>query len=487
MKRYVTLLVAVTLSACNLLDVSPRQEMRQSDLFSREDGFKEALTGVYIRMAGAELWGANTSFYMPEVLAHTFTVGNRERFSDVALSEWNFADPEVEKLTTQVWNTAYNGIAELNNILDNIDARRDIFRNGNYELIKGEALGLRAFLHLELLRLYGPLPMTAADVDDAIPYAEKFSRNPADYVSRNYGTVKSCIVRDLDEAEKLLDKDPLRIATLRQTQFDSEPWPARPVDGWQSRRQQRFNYFAVAATRARFYHWVGMRAEAVQAAEEVISARKFRLTAAADFTPRTTNVGEVSLVFFNEQILAVDNPGHAKVIEPFFVSGTNRLTQKVADINKAYENNTTDIRNVPNRFWHERYDAGFGTANHYQKYSGNADIAAANKVPLLRLSELYLIAIENLPAGDPRVEAYFKELVDARGMSQQLLGTLVSEQAVLERMEKEWRKEFMGEGQMFFFYKKHGITHFTWPVAFDVPAAHANMSIPKPKGQIAFE
>lgn len=44
-----------------------------------------------------------------------------------------------------------------------------------YKLIKGEALGLRAFCHLDLLRLYGPIPGKQTD-KKILSYAREVSR-----------------------------------------------------------------------------------------------------------------------------------------------------------------------------------------------------------------------------------------------------------------------------------------------------------------------
>ena len=47
----------------------------------------------------------------------------------------------------------------------------------------GEAYGLRAFLHLEVLRLFGPVPKEASDADIAIPYVTEFTKDPTRTVS----------------------------------------------------------------------------------------------------------------------------------------------------------------------------------------------------------------------------------------------------------------------------------------------------------------
>lgn len=52
-------------------------------------------------------------------------------------------------------------------------------------------------------------------------------------------------------------------------------------------------------------------------------------------------------------------------------------------------------------------------------------------------------------------------------------------------MEKEYRKEFFGEGQMWFFYKKHDFTRFTWPKNKTIP--EGAYLLPIPKSQSVFD
>ena len=59
MKKYIVsiCLGMVFLSSCsNWLDVQPKTTVEEEKVFSRELGFKEALTGVYIKMASTDLY-----------------------------------------------------------------------------------------------------------------------------------------------------------------------------------------------------------------------------------------------------------------------------------------------------------------------------------------------------------------------------------------------------------------------------------------------
>lgn len=104
-------------------------------------------------------------------------------------------------------------------------------------------------------------------------------------------------------------------------------------------------------------------------------------------------------------------------------------------------------------------------------------------VPLLRLSEMYFIVFEDAAISD--MMPYFKTWRLSRGLDSSIDATLTSESTVKARMEKEWRKEFMGEGQMFFFYKKHNTQTYTWPTIYELPAGA--YELPQPKSQSIYE
>ena len=69
----------------------------------------------------------------------------------------------------------------------------------------------------------------------------------------------------------------------------------------------------------------------------------------------------------------------------------------------------------------------------------------------MRLAEMYLIMIEDSKPG--MADNHWHDYIVAEGLPESLQGTLTSETAIRNRMEKEYLKEFLGEGQMFFFYK----------------------------------
>lgn len=488
MKKIVKFMVMISLSACmgcsDWLDVNPRTEVKEDQLYETEDGFKSALTGAYIQVASANLYGKNTSLYFPELLIQTWSPGG-DTYNhplEAYIPKWDFKQKDVEPFLETMYKSYYKCIAHLNNVLGNLDSHGAVFMHGNYDLIKGEALGLRAFLHLDLLRFFGPVPGPEASGQPAIPYVEEMTKNPNLLTTLTYDEVVRKIIRDLDAAEKCLANDPLLTSDnkhLNKPNANWSDWENKPEDEWHMYRQVRFNYYAVKGTKARLYHWIGETGKAIENAKEVIDSEKFRLTNENDYMSDYNGYVQ-NMVMLSEHLFGVSNPDHQSIIQSLFKNSDALLSQSTANISNAYEGITGDIRNVPNRYWQERSYQNNKT-HHFRKYSGIDNIPTQNIIPLLRLAEMYLILIEDLPAGQK--ESYYRDYLIARNLPLEWENTLNDE--LKERLEKEYRKEFMGEGQMFFFYKKHNYEQFTWPSAIKVPAN--GYVIPRPQSQNVFD
>lgn len=490
------LLMLGLLTGCSWLDVHPRQEVSEEDIFSTEDGFKQALTGVYIQLADPALYGKNTTFYVNDYLARMWTPGSRvsNDLTDKYLPEWDLGKSEVKDILETVFRAYYTAVAHLNELLYHLDRATCDFSHRNDQLIRGEAVGLRAFLHLDLLRLFGPIPGTGVMNQKAIPYVEEIGTDPGNFLSLTYIELIAKIIRDLDEAERCLQEvDPLVFNSntlLNNPERKRDDWPEeyKTQDEWQNYRQLRFNYYAVLGTKARLYHWTGEKEKAVQMAKTVIEAMnndgttKFRLANENDYlSPLDYHPG---LLMLSEHLFALNNPDHQQVIQTYFSSSVPRLSLTEAWINSCYENNASDIRNQQNRYWQKRSYVG-GVYNYFQKYGGNSNFVTFNIIPVLRLSELYFILMEDLEIGEigPYVEHYLLN----RNLPAVWKESLTSETAVLSRLEKEYRKEFIGEGQLFFFYKKHRYKQYNWPTSFSLPPEYEDYKLPMPDNQSIFE
>ena len=498
-----TVLALTLFGGCNdWLDVNPRSQVRETVLFQTESGFKQALTGVYIMVAEKELYGKNTSMYMPEILAQHWQTQPGSEDGTLTqidrLANFDYTYSSVESLINTVWLRYYKAIAQLNTILQNLENTEVSFQYNNDLLIKGEALGLRAFLHLELLRYYGPVPSESTPGEMAIPYVREMSTDPWKYVSIPYSEVLEHIEEDLNAAEELLDTvDP--IFDYSNDALNGLTASARmPEDVWQRSRQERFNYYACLGTKARFYQWTGDKEKAAYYARKVVEATeangqpKFPLATEDTYINTSGGAGRINLIMRCEHLFGIYNSELSKIIEPLFSkeTGNIQLTQSPTNLEACYEftMNPADIRykpsNQPSRYW--EITISQSEVNRFRKYGGNSTFDTNNsnrfRVPLLRVAEMYLILMEDLPLEEAK--PYFTDFRFSRGMDASL--EALFENNRMERLEKEYRKEFFGEGQMFFFYKRLNYRSYAWPEVYTLPVS-VSYTLPKPKDQTVFE
>jgi len=487
MKKYIfytiVIFTALGLQSCDkFLDVNPRQNVKQDVLFSTEDGYKSAINGIYIRMASSTLYGSNMTMYTPELLMRSWILPSEITATRYRLSNWDFDYDAIDSHMNSIWLYYYNSIAQINNMLSAIENPVPHFQYNNDKLMKGEALGLRAFLHLDILRFWGPSPIQATGSSKAIPYVTEFTKDPNKLLSKTWSEVINGIENDLNQAEAFLkDIDP--ITTLSIAALNS-PGNGELSDDWHYYRQNRFNYYAVLATKARFYNWIGDTDKAIQYAEMVVngSGGRFPLTREPDFISGATS----NMIFYSENIFAIHNPNHQNIIQNMYKGVDAYLYQIRARVNELYENGVSsmDIRRV-DRYWKEATYQNSLVINHFLKFTGSDNISTKNMVPLIRSAEMYLILIENTPLDE--ANTWFNTFRNARSMDASLDNSLTDDVARDTRLEKEYHKEFFGEGQYFFYAKKRGITVLTWPSRFELPNGIASYALPRPKSQTDFE
>jgi tetratricopeptide (TPR) repeat protein len=451
-------------------------------MFESEQGFKDILTGGYIRMATPSLYGLNTTMILPELMTQHWTPTAYTLSGYV--SNFDFTQTASKDLLETIWLQYYQTIVNINSLLEEIDEKKDIFANGNYELIKGEAKGLRAFLHFEILRFWGDVPENIEMGSKAIPYVKDVTKNPNQLLSLTYKEVLDNILIDLNDAEELLANDPILLysntvlnspGTLAGVDVNNP----HPVDDFHYYRQVKFNYYAVKATKARYYMWIGNKTKAAEYAIEIINAQN------SDKTPKfklgeETEANNGRLTFPTEHIFAVNNSLSTQTLTSVFFNNYTAYTQTANSVSTAYEStiHTSDVRFRNNRLWEVKTILLFGNFNYFKKYNAT-DKTAVEDIPLIRLAEMYFIVVENGNTDK------FRDYRIARGLDSSIDGSLDSPEAIKTRLEREYRKDFYGEGQMFFFYKRLNYNKFSWPTVKEISAD--KYKLPIPQSQSLFE
>lgn len=438
MKRYfiISLCILFFSSCSDWLDVKPKTTVEEEEVFSRELGFKEALTGVYIKMASTTLYAKNLSYGFLDILGQRYQLDNIETYQDELW--YTFPSTRTEKYTSAIWGSMYNLIANLNNLLYYCDKNSHVFTTENYyEIIKGEALGLRAFLHFDLLRMYGPIYKDNS-TDKRIAYRTVFNREPKEMQPSN--VVVDSIIADLKKAEILLkDSDPLHFEFIKSEEDEK----TMTGDRFLVYRHKRMNLYAVKAMLARVYLYAGNKTEAAKYANEVIDSKQF------EFVANTSDLLRSKEIVFSIYVDKFDQ----QVKEEFATYGsyyisTPEFINEMFDVEKDGTNDFRIREGVS-------FDFGMNGITTRKYKQDNMWASTEGTIVLVRLAEMYYILAEC--AADPKIAAeYLNKVRDARGVDP----TSCTDANCLSEIEKEYRKEFYGEGQLFFFYKRHGYTNF---------------------------
>ncbi|MEG2790946.1 MAG: RagB/SusD family nutrient uptake outer membrane protein [Odoribacter sp.] len=459
--RYIKIIgmvaAVVGMSACsNWLDVQPKTTVNEEQLFSREMGFKEALTGIYMQMASPSMYGRTLTYGFIDHLAQRY---NDQDNKDL----YTFPSGANEGYINEIWSRSYNILANINNFLSWLERSPEVLTTKGYpEIMKGEALGLRAFLYFDLLRMWGPVYQNNPSLP-CIPYRTLFNREDKTLIAAN--EVMGYIEQDLKQAEQLLINDPMHI------EFPTYNYSIGG-DAFLQYRLKRMNLYAVKALLARMYLWKGDKVNAAKYAGEVINATdenhslRFRLVT----DNSTDRIYSTEIIFSLSINKFADQVKNDFLFDGGFAVQTKERVYKMFNTN---EDGTNDMR------IREGQGFAFSALSVYcRKFdqTGLYSFVIENTMPLIRLSEMYYIQSEC--EGDlGKSAAWLSQVRAARGADE--LNVFKDEEEKMNKLEIEYRKEFYGEGQLWYFLKRNfRKTFLDCPLDHDMTDANYRFSIP---------
>jgi starch-binding outer membrane protein, SusD/RagB family len=452
LKSILGLLILVTgLSGCKkFLDVPPKNKVPQAVLFNDEQGFKDAMTGVYLALDKPKNGGAyglyttDLSMGMLSTMAYNYDNANT---ANVAVGgtfynnvvRYAYEDATVKAEIEGIWGGMYNTIANINNLLSQIDGKRSVFTKDNYYRVKGEAIGVRALLHFDLLRLFGKSPVVGANVK-AIPYVRQFGVRPTAFSTVNE-TVDSCI-QDLHVAKSLL------------AQADTTTLLQGSQDLYAAYTQNHINYWTVQALLARAHLYKGNLDSANYYAMAVIGSNKFPLI-------KSNVAGNTNIVrdrLFSQEILFSVYSGNVNLYNgnlfdksgsavPLRLMPTGKTALYTTGSGSAADyrftswfDNSQNGQNVPSKFFQDK----------------NLPYPLQNIVPVVRVSEMYYIAAEcaNSKGDIGTGVSMLNKVRQGRGLPALVAGGISTADSVSTEIMREYQKEFLQEGQTFFYYKR---------------------------------
>lgn len=427
------------------LEVKPYDKISEGELQKSEEGYQKMLNGIYIDLNSDALYGQSLSVEMIEVMGGAYAIGTDNsvwgNYKD--LSNYQYGTEYWRNRLDQTWNKAYALILNCNKILENIDQNQGLFTGGNYYAVKGEALALRAMLHFDMLRLFGPVYAKDSD-KKAIPYYNKQTNSPEPILTAK--EVAEKVVADLEEARILLANDPVKTeGTLMSGSQDG-------TSNFMRYRALRLNYYAVEALLARVNLYMGNKTEAFKYATDVIKTADQGIFPFVDKSLVIGSPADPDRIFSSEVLFALTNTSRSKIHKNFY--DPSRLPNYVFRMDDNLMSNIVYGGAATTGGYQDdyRYRANWiatGSNRYFYKYSdmvANGSIQNT-MIPMIRLGEMFLIAAESQSDDLAKGVQYVNALRRNRGVAN--LQALTP-----DLLKYEYIRELYGEGQLFYLYKR---------------------------------
>ena len=438
-------LCALLVSCDNWLEVKPYDKISEGELLKSEEGYEKMLNGIYIDLNSDALYGKTLSVEMIEVMGGAYAIGTDNsvwgNYKD--LSSYQYNTEYWRDRLDQTWNKAYALILNCNKILESIDQNQSLFTGSNYYVIKGEALALRAMLHFDMLRLFGPVYSKDSD-KTAIPYYTKVGNSPEPLLTAKEVAAK--VVADLEDARTLLANDPVKTeGTLMSGSQDG-------TSNFMRYRALRLNYYAVEALLARTYLYMGDKADAFKYATDVIKTADQGIFPFVDKNLVVGSPADPDRIFSSEVLFALTNTSRGNLFKNYF--DPSRLPNYVFRMDNSLMDKLVYGGAAQTGGYQDdyRYRADWvatGSNRYFYKYK---DMEATGSIqntmiPMLRLGEMFLIAAESQSDDLSKGVQYVNALRRNRGVAN--LQTLTP-----DLLKYEYIRELYGEGQLFYLYKR---------------------------------
>ena len=469
------LLLASTTSCSDWLDVAMSDKVMENTLFDTNKGYLTALNGVYLEMN--DLYVDKLTAGNLDVMAQYYNVTKNYSHVKAVYANYEFKDATFESYSDAIWSGAYRLIANTNVILEHCDAENAAINDTYYPVVKGEALALRALLHFDMLRLYGPIYNEANASQLCIPYHKSSSKDIQPLLPAS--EVLAHVIKDLeDAAEFLKDADPIITEGVRNGAQNDNGLDNDNLNY----RQLRLNYYAVKALLARAHSWGGDKTTAYEIAKNDIIDKI--TTEELEVFPWATEEavhaeGKADRIFSSEVFFALYKTTLSNLYTNLFSSALDAKTGRLAFVGSNYGNSKIaffydDENDWRRAMWQvtssneeddeEEGEEGEGDEEgstlyftKFKEFSYDAEIDGTElyryMMPLVRLSEVYLLAAEGAPTKEEAFE-YINTLRLHRGCVN------VAEDATLQDViTAEFAREVIGEGQLFYYYKRHAMEH----------------------------
>jgi hypothetical protein len=418
------------------LELDPKSEVSSDVLLSTPEGFSIALNGIYVNLSSFTLYGGDLTHGMVDVLARFYDL---KRTLYDGLKDYDYVTNDMDIRINSIWALAYSTIANCNELLEQMNKKGpEFFKEHERARLEGELLSIRALLYFDLLRLYAPAPVVK-DVA-AIPYYATLANAPMP--DKPTSQILQLITADLVHSKQIQKNfDTLVEAKNYFHKYRFENNNADKSFFGPGQRGNRMGYYATTALLAQVALYAGNNALAYENAMEIINDKADGNNPTISFTPATViDVGTYDRLLSDDIIFAL----FRKNVELDF----NKTLFLLHNTNQIFGNDlNSDYRKKC-----------YLTSNGKQLLKFDVDQDREGKItsaiPMFRLSELYHIAAEAVYDSHPdEALALLNRLRQYRGCTV-ALGGITDKSAFQDAIINDARREFVGEGKLFFLYKR---------------------------------
>ncbi|MDY3978833.1 MAG: RagB/SusD family nutrient uptake outer membrane protein [Tidjanibacter sp.] len=493
--KKIVIIIAISLAALSLgsckewLEATSSTKIPASQLFETREGFEDALSGVYINMGSYGLYGRDLTWGYLDACVSPYNYSIAVNIK--AFQNHLYNGVSAKLAIAEIWAQAYNMLANINLALRELESHRDvIFDTDEYNLYHGELLALRAYIHFDLLRIFGISNWQGDNASKlTVPYVLEYSS--AVTPQKSYAETATLLWNDINSAiEALKASDPLLMTAERKSSFDN----TINIDGFWNNRYFHLNYYAVLALAARVSQWQNDNVAAAQYAQQVIDGAFDSLVQWIDVEAQSTAVSDDNRdwIFSAEHIFSL---GITNLYTMMSSSGWLMDTsgQKSGfSLPNSVVDNVLFVRNDPvtgsqagaEDLRGPAMQLRIGGLGYYTfKYYGSSSYYPqyANRIPMIRISEMYYMLAEDLIEREQPAKAL--EQLDIvrrnRGISDDLPATA---DAPTELM-KEYYREFISEGQLFYYLKHKQVTSSISP---DFKITYTDLIFPYPDEELNY-
>lgn len=456
-----TIILLLLLTACSdWLRIDPLDKINEKQVFSSEGNIQQALNGIYIEMGKDALYGCDLSVGTIELLGQQYVLNGTSDNNPLAynLLSYNYTVDATKNKFLSIWQESYSTILNINNFIKKLEGTENIVSDRKKDLMMGEAYGLRAYIHLDLLRLFGPI-YEIDSTNIAIPYR---SENQIEFQERIIASeVMGKIISDLDKSISLLKDDPIITEGVMALPEDSLSSSQKQIDSFYRYRNRRMNYFAASTLKVRALMYQNNKEEASRLAKSLLES-----TSLPEKFPWATNEevfknNKADRIFSSEVIFGVNAPNMYKTWNDKFSPGITNISSLYAtlatniaslfDVKSGEMNLSTDWRA---KNW-KPYTADEKYMVSYKLSKSENETSFWYFQPLIRKAELYYALAEC----DNDV-SYLNEVRSNRNIKK--IEEIKPVYNLETEIQNEVIREMHNEGQIFYYFKRKNMVNIPY-------------------------